>query len=181
MAERLLEDYAGAYGIATVALRYFNAAGADPDGEIGEDHDPESHVVPSILRVACGTDPPPFRIFGDDFPSGDGTAVRDFVHVTDLAEAHGLALDHLLGGGPSLVANLGTGRGHSVRELIAAAERITGHSIPVVSAPRRVGDPAELIAEATRARQVLGWEPTFSDLDTIIGTTWQWLRSRRRG
>jgi UDP-glucose-4-epimerase GalE len=177
MIERVLRDYDAAYGLRSVALRYFNAAGADPEGEIGEDHDPETHLIPLAIAAALGQKRE-LQIFGDDYPTPDGTAVRDYVHVTDLASAHVKALDYLRRGGTSTALNLGTGTGHSVREVIAAVERASGRRLPARVAPRRPGDPPRLVAAPGRARQVLGWEPVLSDIDTIVSTAWRWHASR---
>jgi UDP-arabinose 4-epimerase len=155
------------------ALRYFNAAGADPDGEIGENHDPETHLIPLVLRAALGVGEE-LRIFGTDYPTRDGTAIRDYIHVTDLADAHVRALRHLGEGGGSVELNLGTGSGHSVREVVASVERVTGRSVPRSEAPRRPGDPPELVADAALARERLGWHPQHSDLDTIVRTALSW-------
>jgi UDP-arabinose 4-epimerase len=171
--ERALRWYDGAYGLRSVALRYFNAAGADPDGEIGEHHDPEPHLVPNVLRAAA-REIPCVEIFGDDYPTPDGTAVRDYVHVTDLAAAHVLALDHLAGGGASLQLNLGTGTGHSVREVVTAASAVVGSEIPTRLSPRRAGDPPLLVADGRAARRALGWAPRLSDLESILRTAWSW-------
>jgi UDP-glucose-4-epimerase GalE len=171
--ERALHWYGEAYGLRHVALRYFNAAGADPDGEIGEDHEPETHLIPLVLQAALGLGPP-IRIFGTDYPTADGTAVRDYIHVSDLAEAHVRALDYLLRGGDSRAMNLGTGRGHSVREVIAAAQRAAARPVPREEAPRRAGDPPVLVADPALAAEVLGWSPRFSDLETIVGTALAW-------
>ncbi|HUN48920.1 MAG TPA: UDP-glucose 4-epimerase GalE, partial [Stellaceae bacterium] len=173
MVERMLQWYGSAHGFTHATLRYFNAAGADPEGEIGEDHQPETHLIPLVLEAALGNRAQ-IDVFGTDYQTPDGTAIRDFIHVQDLAEAHVKALDRLLAGGLSLTLNLGTGVGHTVREVIAAAERITGHRIPRREGPRRPGDPPVLVADASRAREVLGWTPGFSDLDTIIRTAWAW-------
>jgi UDP-glucose-4-epimerase GalE len=171
--ERALHWYGEAYGIRWVALRYFNAAGADRDGEIGEDHDPETHLVPLVLQAALGRRPA-IEIYGTDYPTPDGTAIRDYIHVDDLAEAHLLALEWLRGGGKSIALNLGTGRGHSVREVIAAAERASGCNIPVRDAPRRPGDPPALVADPALAGEMLGWRAQHSSLDTIIRTSLAW-------
>jgi UDP-arabinose 4-epimerase len=171
--ERALRWYGAAYGMRSAALRYFNAAGADPDGEIGENHEPETHLIPLILRAALGTGEA-LRIFGSDYPTRDGSAIRDYIHVTDLADAHVRALRHLAEGGDSLELNLGTGGGHSVREVIAAVERIAGRKVPVSEAPRRPGDPPELVADAALAADRLGWRPRYSDLDTILRTALAW-------
>jgi UDP-glucose-4-epimerase GalE len=173
MIERVLHWYGTAYGITHAALRYFNAAGADPEGEIGEAHDPETHLIPLVLDAALGRRTQ-IDIFGTDYPTPDGSAIRDYIHVQDLAEAHVAALRHLLDGGGSLQLNLGTGTGESVRAVIDAVERITGRTIPRREAPRRAGDPPALVADAARAKEVLGWAARISDLDTIIATAWQW-------
>lgn len=173
MVERLLHWYSHCHGLKWAALRYFNAGGCDPDCEIGENHDPEPHLVPRVLAAAAGRIPS-MEIYGTDYATDDGTAIRDFVHVTDLAQAHILAAQHLLAGGASGAFNLGSGTGHSVREVIAAAESVTGRSIPVALQPRRPGDPPELIADASKAREVLGWSPLHSGLHTILETAWRW-------
>lgn len=177
--ERALADYAHAHQFGYAALRYFNAAGASPDGDLGEDHDPESHLIPIVLQVALGQRSH-ITVFGDDYPTADGTCIRDYVHVDDLADAHLRALDHLAAG-QGLQLNLGTGRGHSVREIIQACRRITGHPIPEQAGPRRPGDPPELVADATRARQRLQWEPRYTQIDGIVATAWQWHRQHPRG
>ena len=177
--ERALHWHAAAHALGFVALRYFNAAGADPEGEIGEDHDPESHLIPLAIDAALGRGPA-LKIFGTDYATADGTAVRDYIHVSDLAAAHVTALDHLRRGGSSMALNLGTGEGHSVREVVAAVERATGSRVPFEEAPRRPGDPPALIAAPARARQVLGWQPQHSDLDTIVTTAARWHGSRAR-
>jgi UDP-glucose-4-epimerase GalE len=159
--------------LSSVALRYFNAAGADPAGRIGEQHIPETHLIPLAFQVASGRrDMLP--VHGEDYETPDGTCIRDFVHVEDIAEAHLLAMNYLLEGGRERVFNLGTGEGYSVREVIEAAGRITGKSIPITLAPRRPGDPAVLVADGSRARQVLGWQPRFSNLDLILKHAWAW-------
>ena len=173
VAERALHWYGAAHGLRSVALRYFNAAGADLDGEIGEDHDPETHLIPLAIGAALGTQPP-LAVCGTDYPSADGTAVRDYVHVSDLADAHARALDYLLDGGGSVAVNLGTGRGHSVRAVIAAVERVARRAVPRRDVARRAGDPACLVADAARARELLGWEPRCSGLETIVDTAWRW-------
>jgi UDP-glucose-4-epimerase GalE len=173
MVERMLHWYGSAHGFTHASLRYFNAAGADPDGEIGEDHQPETHLIPLVLETALGRRAQ-IDVFGTDYPTPDGTAIRDYIHVQDLAEAHVKTLAHLLQGGGSLELNLGTGVGHSVREVIAAAERVTGRPISQRETGRRSGDPPVLIAEASRARQLLGWVPTLSALDSILATAWAW-------
>ena len=171
--ERALHWYGAAYGIRYTALRYFNAAGADPDGEIGEDHEPETHLIPLVLRAALGR-ADPLQIFGADYATRDGTAIRDYIHVSDLASAHVAALGHLAAGGDSLALNLGTGQGCSVREVIAAVERIAGRKVPRSEAPRRPGEPPELVADPALAFARLGWRPRHSDLDTIIRTALAW-------
>ena len=178
--ERMLHWYAAAYGMRYAALRYFNAAGADADGEIGEDHEPETHLIPLVLRAALGRGNP-IEIYGTDYPSRDGTAIRDYIHVSDLAEAHLRALDHLAAGGDSTALNLGTGRGHTVREVIAAVERIGGQPVPQREVARRPGDPPELVADPALALSQLGWQPRHSDLDTIIASALAWeTRASRR-
>jgi UDP-arabinose 4-epimerase len=173
ICERAIHWYGEAYGMKYAALRYFNAAGADPDGEIGEAHDPETHLVPLVLATALGRRPQ-IDIYGTDYPTPDGSAVRDYIHVQDLAEAHVAALGHLLDGGASLTLNLGTGAGHSVREVIAAAERVTGRHIARREMARRAGDPPVLVADVARARASLGWQARMSGLDSILGTAWAW-------
>jgi UDP-arabinose 4-epimerase len=171
--ERTLHWYAGAYGLKYAALRYFNAAGADPDGEIGEDHEPETHLIPLVLRAALGQGKP-VEIYGTDYPTADGTAIRDYIHVTDLADAHVRALAALAAGGDSGALNLGTGKGHSVRAVVAAVERIAGRSVPRRETARRPGDPPELVADPALAASRLGWRPLYSDLDTIVRTALAW-------
>jgi len=173
MVERALHWYAKAHGINSVALRYFNAAGADPEGDIGESHMPETHLIPLILDAALGRRAA-IDIYGTDYPTEDGSCVRDYIHVADLADAHVRALDYLIDGGETTAVNLGTGMGYSVREVIAAVERVTGKRVPRREMPRRAGDPAVLVADPTRARKLLGWLPTHSDLDTVIHTAWTW-------
>lgn len=173
MIEQVLRDYAQAYELRSIVLRYFNAAGSDPDGEIGEDHTPETHLIPLVLRAA--RDPnAPVSIHGTDYPTPDGTCIRDYIHVTDLADAHLRALAALEKGAETAAYNLGTGRGHSVREIVAAARRVAGREIAVVEGPRRPGDPPELVADATRAGIELGWIPGFTEIDDIIETAWRW-------
>lgn len=171
--ERAMQWYGQAHGLRSVALRYFNAAGADPDGEIGEDHDPETHLIPLTIAAALGQGPS-LRIFGTDYPTPDGTAIRDYVHVTDLASAHVKALEYLQRGGESTALNLGTGTGHSVREVVAAVERASSRTVPTLESPRRPGDPPQLVAAPGRTREVLGWQPLFSDIDTIVSTALRW-------
>ncbi len=168
-AEHMLADYAAAYGLHYVALRYFNAAGADPEGELGEWHDPETHLIPRALLAAAGKISE-LEIFGDDYDTEDGTCVRDYIHVTDLAQAHVLAYDYLAGGGDNLAVNLGTGHGSSVREILSVIDKVTGHTVPVVIRPRRAGDPPALYANPALARHMLGFEPHYSDMATIVRT-----------
>jgi UDP-arabinose 4-epimerase len=177
MVEKLLRWYGTSHGLSWVALRYFNAGGADLECEIGEDHDPEPHLLPCVLGAAAGI-LPCVEILGTDYATPDGTAIRDYVHVTDLAEAHILAMKYLQAGGRSGCFNLGTGNGRSVREVITAAESVTGRAIPVTPRPRREGDPPNLVADPSRARDVLGWKPRHSDLTTILETAWRW-RNRK--
>jgi UDP-glucose-4-epimerase GalE len=172
--ERALGHFERAYGLRAVALRYFNAAGADPDGELGEDHDPEHHLIPRALDAADGGGP--LEMFGDDYPTPDGTCLRDFVHVTDLATAHVLALASLEREGPTGAYNLGNGRPHSVRDVVAAVERVTGRCVPTRVAGRRPGDPAILCASSAKIKRELGWSPRYEDLDTIVETAWRWRR-----
>jgi UDP-glucose-4-epimerase GalE len=173
MVERMLHWYGAAHGFTHAALRYFNAAGADPEGEIGEDHEPETHLIPLVLQAAMGQRAR-IDVLGTDYPTSDGTAIRDYIHVQDLADAHVRAVQLLLRGGLSITVNLGTGAGHSVREVIAAAERVTGRRVPRREAPRRFGDPPVLVADPSRARELLGWTAKHSDLDTILKTAWAW-------
>ncbi|MFL6215951.1 MAG: UDP-glucose 4-epimerase GalE [Blastocatellia bacterium] len=176
--ERVLESYDRAYEMKFVALRYFNAAGATE--HLGEDHEPETHLIPIVLAVAEGK-LPHVPVFGDDYPTRDGTAVRDYIHVTDLGTAHLLALKHLREGGQSEFINLGNGKGYSVLEVIEAARAVTGREIAVQMSPRRAGDPAHLIAKADRAREVLGWQPAHPDLADIIRSAWLWRQAHPNG
>ena len=176
--ERALRWYGSAYGLGWAALRYFNAAGADAEGEIGEDHDPETHLIPLALDAATGHGPA-LQILGTDYDTPDGTAIRDYVHVSDLADAHLHALTHLREKGESGAFNLGTGVGSSVREVIAAVERTVGGALPVAAAPRRPGDPAVLVADPEKARRVLGWQTRHSGLDNIVRSAWNWHNGRR--
>jgi UDP-glucose 4-epimerase len=171
MVERALADYDRAYDLKFVALRYFNACGAS--GACGEDHDPETHLIPLVLFAALGKIPH-ISIFGDDYPTPDGTAVRDYIHVSDLARAHLLALDHLRAGKGSEFINLGNGSGYSVKEVIETARRITGREIEAVVAPRRAGDPSQLVGDSQKAREILGWDPQYSSLEAIIESAWAW-------
>lgn len=177
--EQALADYAAAYGFGYAALRYFNASGASPEGGLGEDHAPESHLIPLVLQVALGQRPH-ITVFGNDYPTPDGTCIRDYVHVDDLGQAHLLALDRLEPG-TALKLNLGTGRGHSVLEVIEACRRVTGHPIPVVQGARRPGDPPLLVADASRARALLGWQPRYAGIDEIVATAWAWHRAHPQG
>ena len=177
--ERALADYAAAYGWGYAALRYFNAAGASPSGAIGEDHDPETHLIPIVLQAALGQRPA-VEIFGTDYPTPDGTCIRDYVHVDDLAEAHLLALERLQPG-KGLCLNLGTGRGYSVREVIQTAEAVTGKRVPVKEGPRRPGDPPALVASSEKAQRELGWRPRYTELRPIIETAWNWHRAHPKG
>ena len=173
MVEQILADFSAAYGLRSISLRYFNAAGADADGEIGEDHDPETHLIPLVLQTAAGKRPN-ITIYGTDYDTPDGTCIRDYVHVSDLAEAHVLALKALSSNGSSASYNLGTGRGFSVREVIQTAHSVTGRVIPVREGPRRPGDPPRLVADATRANTELGWTPKYADLNQIVKSAWSW-------
>jgi UDP-glucose-4-epimerase GalE len=177
--ERALGDYAAAYGSGYASLRYFNAAGASADGTIGEDHTPETHLIPLVIQAAT-SQRPHIEIFGTDYPTPDGTCIRDYVHVDDLAEAHLLALERLQPG-RGLAYNLGTGRGHSVREVIRAFEEVTGKKVPVKKGPRRAGDPAALVADAGKIRRELGWSPRYTELRPIVETAWNWHRTHPRG
>jgi UDP-glucose 4-epimerase len=173
MVEQILEDYDRAYGLKSIALRYFNAAGADPDGELGERHEPETHLIPLVLQAASGRRPH-ISVFGRDYDTPDGTCIRDYIHVTDLCEAHWLAVQHLLGGAGSAAYNLGNGNGFSVQQVIDAAIRITGKPIEIKASPRRDGDPARLVADAAQARSQLGWKPQHDGLDAILTDAWRW-------
>lgn len=171
--ERILADFAAAHPLRYVALRYFNAAGADADGEIGEWHEPETHAIPLAIQGALKPDYT-FTIFGDDFETRDGTGLRDYIHVTDLADAHRRAVDYLVRGGASDIFNLGTGIGTTVAEIASAVERVAGRPVPKAVGPRRAGDPPALYASNAKARDVLGWEPQHSDIDNIVRTAWRW-------
>jgi UDP-glucose 4-epimerase len=179
VVERLLADYAHAHQFAYAALRYFNAAGASPDGDLGEDHDPESHLIPIVLQVAL-EQREFITIFGDDYPTPDGTCIRDYIHVDDLASAHLSALNRLEPG-RGLKLNLGTGRGYSVREVIEACRRLTGHPIPERIGSRRPGDPPELVADSRLAQRTLDWRPQYTDIASIVATAWNWHRRHPRG
>lgn len=175
MVEQVLQDYDQAYGLKSICLRYFNAAGADPDGELGERHDPETHLIPLVLQVAAGRRSH-VTIFGTDYDTPDGTCIRDYIHVMDLCAAHLLALKRLWEGAASTVYNLGNGAGFSVQEVIDTARTVTGREIPFVIGPRRPGDPARLVADASRARLELGWQPQYPELAVIIEHAWAWER-----
>ncbi|MFQ5480959.1 MAG: UDP-glucose 4-epimerase GalE [Thermodesulfobacteriota bacterium] len=175
--EKLLEDYGQAYDIRSVRLRYFNAAGADPEGEAGEDHDPETHLIPLVLDAAAGVREA-ITIYGDNYDTPDGTCVRDYIHVTDLAGAHVRALEYLLKGGATAAINLGNSCGHSVQEVIKAARKVTGRDFKVITGPRRAGDPPSLVGSNKMAGEVLGWSPDRSDIKTIIKDAWSWHQKR---
>ncbi|MGG6267914.1 UDP-glucose 4-epimerase GalE [Leptolyngbya sp. AN03gr2] len=177
MVERILADFDRAYDFKSVAFRYFNAAGADPEGRLGEDHQPETHLIPLVLMVALGKRDS-ISIYGTDYPTPDGTCIRDYIHVTDLAEAHVLGLNYLLKGGDSDRFNLGNGNGFSVREVIEMARKITGRSINAVECDRRPGDPPALVGSAEKARSILGWNPQYADLEKILTHAWAWHQKR---
>ena len=179
VVEQALHDYCDAYGLGYAALRYFNAAGASPAGDLGEDHDPESHLIPIVLQVALGQRDE-ISIFGDDYPTPDGTCIRDYIHVDDLGDAHVLALEKLQPG-ERLKLNLGTGRGHSVREVIEACRRVTGHAIPEKIGERRPGDPPELVADSSLAQATLNWKPQYLAIEPIVETAWNWHRQHPNG
>jgi UDP-glucose 4-epimerase len=173
MVEQVLADYEVAYGLRSVVLRYFNAAGADPEGQLGERHDPETHLIPLVLQAASGRRPH-INVFGRDYDTPDGTCIRDYIHIQDLCEAHWLALQSLMQGQGSQAYNLGNGSGFSVQEVIDAARTVTGQPIPVVDGPRRDGDPARLVADSALARSRLGWQPCYADLTPIVQHAWDW-------
>jgi UDP-arabinose 4-epimerase len=177
VCERMMDDFGRAHELKSARLRYFNAAGADPAAEIGEDHDPETHIIPLVLDAAAGMRPA-VTVFGTDYPTPDGTALRDYIHVCDLARAHALAIDYLLKGGETIAINLGTGQGTSVLQVIDMVRQITGHEVTTEYAPRRPGDPPILIADPTKARALLGWTPERSDLAIIIADAWRWYGKR---
>ncbi len=179
VVEHALTDYARAYGFGVAALRYFNAAGASPDGDIGEDHEPESHLIPIVLQTALGQRER-IGIFGDDYNTPDGTCIRDYIHVDDLADAHGRALQ-LLEHGSNIQVNLGTGVGQSVKDVVEACRKVTGHPIPTVLEARRPGDPDELVADSSLAQRLLGWKPRYCDIESIVETAWRWHKSHPRG
>ncbi|QVL33617.1 UDP-glucose 4-epimerase GalE [Telmatocola sphagniphila] len=179
IVEKVLRDYARAYQIGYAALRYFNASGAAADGSIGEDHSPETHLIPLILETILGKRKE-IEIFGTDYPTPDGTCIRDYIHVDDLAQAHILALD-ILKPGQEIKVNLGIGQGYSVRQVIAATEKVTGKKVKYKESPRRAGDPAELVANPAKAMKELGWKPKYLDIETIIETAWNWHRKHPNG
>ena len=180
MVEQILDDYQAAYGLNSIVLRYFNAAGADPDGEIGEDHNPETHLIPLILQTALSKRDE-INVFGDDYPTEDGTCIRDYIHVTDLSQAHLLALVRLMNNQPGGRYNLGNGNGNSVKQVVDTAREITGEKIPSKYAERRPGDPAILIGSSEKAIKELGWRPEFADLKSILETAWRWHKNNPDG
>ncbi|HEV2419177.1 MAG TPA: UDP-glucose 4-epimerase GalE [Terriglobia bacterium] len=171
--EQALRWYGAAYGLRWVAFRYFNAAGADPEGEIGERHNPEEHLIPRVIQAVLGAIPE-VQIYGTDYPTQDGTAVRDYIHVSDLADAHVLGLEYLQKGGESATFNLGTSTGHSVRKVIEMVEKVSRKRVPFSEAPRRAGDPPALVADGSKAMRAFGWQPQHPDLETIVKTAWRW-------
>ncbi|SDK08292.1 UDP-glucose 4-epimerase [Methylophilus rhizosphaerae] len=173
MIEQILSDYEQAFGLRSVCLRYFNAAGADPDGKLGERHDPETHLIPLVLQAASGRRKD-IQVYGRDYDTPDGTCIRDYIHITDLCTAHLAALQYLNAGGISDRFNLGNGAGFSVQQVIDAVQQVSGQPVTVVNAPKREGDPARLVADATRARSILNWTPLFTELETIVLHAWQW-------
>lgn len=177
MVEQMLQDIGAVTPLRSVALRYFNACGTDPDGEIGENHDPETHLLPLAINAALGLGPA-LQVFGNDYPTPDGTCIRDYIHVTDLADAHLRALTYLEKGGATTAINLGTGSGFSIREILTAVERVLGTPVPHTISPRRPGDPPSLVALADKARDVLGWEPKHSDIETVVKTAAAWARRK---
>jgi len=179
MVEKILQDFDYAYGFKSVRFRYFNAAGADPAGRLGEDHTPETHIIPLVLLTALGKRES-VSIFGTDYPTPDGTCIRDYIHVTDLAQAHVLGLEYLLNGGETTVFNLGNGHGFSVKEVIETARQVTGREIKAIECPRRPGDPPALVGGSDRARQILGWNPQYADLQQIITHAWNWHQLRHQ-
>jgi UDP-glucose-4-epimerase GalE len=180
MVEQILNDFQTAYGLHSISLRYFNAAGADPDGQLGEDHHPETHLIPLVLKAAAGLQKD-IKIFGDDYPTRDGTCIRDYIHVLDLAQAHLLALQRLCNGGDSGVYNLGNGTGYSVKAVLEAAGKIAGKPVPFEIVGRRQGDPAVLVSASKKAKAELGWEPQYSELEVMIRHAWNWHRKYPQG
>ena len=177
MIEQVLADYDKAFDLRSVCLRYFNAAGADPEGQLGERHDPETHLIPLILQAASGRREN-IQVFGRDYDTPDGTCIRDYIHIVDLCSAHLAALEYLSKGGSSDRFNLGNGSGFSVQEVIDAVQKVSGKQVTVINGPRREGDPARLVADAKRARSILAWQPTYTALDTIVSHAWQWERKQ---
>jgi UDP-glucose-4-epimerase GalE len=177
MVEKLLHWFDVIHGLRSVCLRYFNASGADPAGRAGEDHEPETHLIPLLFRAIQTGEP--VKLFGDDYPTPDGTCIRDYIHVTDLARAHIVAVEKLLAGGESKKYNVGTGQGFSVKEVLNAVERVTGKKVPHVVAPRREGDPPSLVADSTKLQTELGWKPELSDIDRIVDTAWRWANRKK--
>lgn len=177
--ENMIRDYAAAYGLNYAILRYFNAAGADEDGQIGTAYKTDTHIIPLLMQVASDT-MPDIKIFGTDYDTHDGTAIRDYIHVMDLAEAHVLSLRHLMRNKENLTLNLGTNNGQSVRDVIETVRRITGHDIPAQEYARRVGDPDVLVADASEAQRILNWQPIYSNLETIVATAWAWRRKQNK-
>lgn len=177
MVELMLADFNKAYGLRSVALRYFNAAGADPQARIGERHDPETHLIPLALQAVLGKRPP-LKVFGRDYDTPDGTCIRDYIHIDDLSTAHLLALQYLWQDGKSTAFNLGNGAGFSVQEVLDAVEKVAGIKVPAEDAPRRAGDPARLVADSTLAKKILGWQPRYAELETIVQHAWQWEQRR---
>jgi len=176
MIEQILRDFDHAHGLRSISLRYFNAAGADPDGEIGESHDPETHLIPLVLDVAAGIRPV-ITVFGNDYDTPDGTCIRDYIHVSDLADAHVLAFGALMHGADTAAYNLGNGKGFSVREVIQAVERVTSSAVPFTVGPQRLGDPAKLVGDSSKYRDKFGWNPRFTKLEEIIATAFRWNQS----
>lgn len=179
MMENMISDYSNAYGTQYAVLRYFNAAGADTETEAGSAYKTDTHIIPLLMRVASGL-LPEIKLFGEDYDTEDGTAVRDYIHITDLAQAHILALEHIMAGKGNLAVNIGNSTGYSVAQVIEAAKRITGKDIAVAKSPRRAGDPAVLIADSARAKNILNWKPAYSDLDTIVETAWKWRQKQNK-
>jgi len=180
MVERILEDCGHAWGLRSACLRYFNASGCSPDGRIGEDHDPETHLIPRVLMAVTG-EIDRIEVFGTDYNTPDGTCIRDYIHVEDLADAHARALDHLAAGGASVRCNLGTGVGVSVKDIIHAAEEVTSKPVPVAYGPRRPGDPDSLVADPSLAKQLLGWEARHKDVRDMVRSAWTWMSGPRKG
>lgn len=179
MVESMLRWFSQIHGLTSVCLRYFNASGCDPKGNLGEEHEPETHLIPLLFRAVMTGNP--VTVFGDDYPTPDGTCIRDYIHVLDLAEAHILALEHLISGGASDQFNVGTGTGHSVMEVIRAVEAVTGKKVPYAVGPRREGDPPALVASSDKLRAALGWAPRYADLETIVRHAWEFERKRKVG